>query len=365
MKLKDVKRLLVISSCLLNIQFGFSQVDNYAKNVKLSEDSKTMYEKELNANPNSAQPHWNYANVKAKFKHNAYKDAWKYYLKALEVDSINADIYIDFGDFIMNRLEDYESAKLIYKKGLNFNENHSELINRIENVEMAISKANQSGKDYVFVRSSNTSQERRPYSELTDFDRLNKEVTNKKSPYYYSKLLKQYLGDKVLSNYQVYMMLVGYTQTKDYNPYNYVEIEKLYGLNESEEYKKAINKAEELLKTNPLNPTIYTELVYSYKQLKDQDMVMKYRKRREAIFEAMLYSGNGSKEEPYVTFWVKEEYNYVKYLGLLAKGGVDSGIINGIMVDQLYVIDQESKKQGSVHFNIDPLFRRMKMMMSK
>lgn len=362
MNMRVLKRGLLVGLGVLNIQWGLSQVDNYSKNKKISEDAELVYNKELEANPNSAKPHWNYANVMAKFEHNAYKNAWKYYIKALDIDSISADIYVDFGDYLINRLEDFESASLVLKKGLTFNENHSVLMQKISQVERKLEEE----KDFVFTKPSQYNEPSPPYSELTDFEKLNEEVKNKKSPYYYSKLLKQFLSDKTLTNREMYMLLIGYTQTEDYNPYNYKEIEKLYALGEAKKYKEAVKKAKELLKVNPVNSTIYGELIYCYKQLKETELVEKYRKRRTAIFDAMLYSGNGSKEEPYVTIAVKEEYAFVNYMGLKEAGDVNSGLVNGIMVDQLFVVHPKSNKKGSVHFNISTIFANtMNRMKSK
>ena len=350
-----IKQIIIVTYSLIlcNVENGFSQVDNYAKNVKLSTDAKTIYEQELKDNPNSAIPHWNYANTKARFKHNAYKDAWKYYLKAIDIDSTNVNIYIDFGDFIKNRLNDIENAQLIYESALQIDEGNKDLKQRIQETKSLLNKPQ---SEVVFTRELKEDKDKLSYDKITDFERLNNEVVNKESSYYYPRQLKKFNKGQKLSNYEMYLLLIGYTQTDDYNPYNYSQIDELYAMVESKAYDKAIKFGENLLKSNPLNPAIFAELIYSYQQLGQEEKVKYYKKKRSSVFEAMLYSGTGSKEEPYVTIWVKEEYTLVKYLGLKSTGQVSFNLETEMATDKMEVINTHSKQKGYIYFNVTPIF---------
>ena len=53
---------------LLSIgQFGYGQVDNYAKNSKLFDDEQTRFENEQKINKDSAEVYWKHGNVTASF----------------------------------------------------------------------------------------------------------------------------------------------------------------------------------------------------------------------------------------------------------------------------------------------------------
>ena len=67
--------MLIAGLILGNFYHGTAQVDNYAKNKKISEDAAATYNKELKKDPESALPHWRYANIVAEFTFNEYKDA--------------------------------------------------------------------------------------------------------------------------------------------------------------------------------------------------------------------------------------------------------------------------------------------------
>lgn len=111
---------LVAGLLLGSSQFSLAQVDNYQKNKKASEEAEAAYYKDLKKHPNSALPHWRYANIMAEFTFNAYKDALKYYLIALDIDSTNADIYFDFSNYLADKLNEIEYVKSACEKGLSF-----------------------------------------------------------------------------------------------------------------------------------------------------------------------------------------------------------------------------------------------------
>jgi len=354
-----MKSLIYTGLLILISQFSFSQVDNYQKNKLASETEDALYKKALEEDPNSAKPHWEHANRMAEFTFNAYKNAWKFYNKALEIDSTNAKIYEDYGDYLFNKYDAIDEAKVIYEKGLAYSSDGKSLNGKIKTVNEVIEKRDENTR----LRSFGTTLTKEIkhdylYSNITNFDSLKLIVTDKKSKYFYQNLLDKFMNDKSLNEYETYLLLIGFTQTDDYNPYNYNDLDNLYEIANSGEYVDAINKGKELLKTNPLNPTLSQELMYCYRKTGNTKMAVKYKNRIQQVFNAMIYTGDGTCEKPYVTFWIKEEYNFAQYIGLSPTGQYSTAMCSGGMADKLEVYNQETKEKELIHFNIMPIFKK-------
>lgn len=354
-----MKLLLFTGLFLFITSFGFSQVDNYQKNKLASETENALYEKALKENPNSAKPHWEHANRMAEFTFNAYKDAWKFYKKALEIDSTNAEIYKDYGDYLFDKYAAIDEAKIIYEKGLSYSLENKSLKEKIQLVNETIAKREEDKK----LRSFGMTLKKQvahdySYQDITNLDSLKLIVTDKKSKFYYSTQLDKFLNNQLLSEYETYLLLIGYTQTNDYNPYNYNDIDNLRQLSNTGQYENAIKNGQELLTTNPLNPSIYRELMYCYRKTENTEIAEKYKLKIQQIFNAMIYTGNGSCEKPYVTFWVKEEYNFAYYVGLTPTGQYSTEMCSGGMADKLEVYNTDTQKKEILHFNIMPIFKK-------
>ena len=341
-----------------NIQYGISQVDNYQKNKNASEEAEAAYYEDLKKNPNSALPHWKYANVMAEFKSNAYKNAWEYYLKALDVDSTKADIYYDFSNYLANKLNEVDYARLVCEKGLKFAPENDRLKDNLKKFSQIIEKNNENIRHFSFDK---TDKRMKPhnmeYLQLSNIDSLNKIVTAKKRKFKYVKLLKKFNDSNSLTDYEVYLMLIGYTQTENYNPYNYNAIDNIYQLAINGQIDQAIKEGDELFNTNPLNPSLNRVLMYCYRKKGNNEKAEYYHKRILAVFNAMLYTGQGTCEKPYITFWVKEEYNFARYIGLSPTGQYSTGMCAGGMADKLETYNTKTEEKETIHFNIMPIFK--------
>jgi tetratricopeptide (TPR) repeat protein len=152
--------------------------------------------------------------------------------------------------------------------------------------------------------------------------------------------------------------LATHKQTNNYNPYNYKDIENLSELASAGKFDEAIAKGTEILKVNPLNPSANRELMYCFRKKGDFKTAEKYQNRIHQIFNAMLYTGNGTCEKPYVTFWVKEEYNFAYYTGFSPTGQYSTDTCGGGMADKLEVYNPNTKEKEIIHFNIMPIFRK-------
>lgn len=360
MKHSTFKLTILLAGLILgSFQSGIAQVDNYQRNTKISEEAAATYNKDLKKNPKSALPHWRYANIMAEFTFNEYKDAWKYYLKALDIDSTNADIYFDFSNYLADKLNELNDAIAVCEKGLQFAPDNQKLKSNLKRFDEIIEKNNEMVRLYSFDKTDKRfTQHNIEYSVISNIDSLNKVVTDDKSVFEYEKLLDNFNNEKSLTDYQVYLLLIGYTQTDNYNPYNYNAIDNIYSLANEGQIDEAIKKGEELLKTNPLNPSLNRVLMYSYRKKGDNNKAEYYHKRMLTVFNAMLFTGQGTCEKPYVTFWVKEEYNFARHLGLSPTGQYSTGMCTGGMADKLETYNPKTEEKEIIHFNIMPIFKK-------
>lgn len=333
------------------------QVDNYAKNSKLFDDEQKRFEKELKKNKDSAEVYWKHGNVTASFTFNAQKDAWKYYEKALSIDSTKVVYFVDYGKYL-NEMGYVNDAKILYERGLRNFPANEELKTGLENVNTRISKSEENKRLANFGKAPTTGHPKAPdYSKITDFENLAKQTTDEKSPFFYKDLLAKFNADNELTDEQVYMLLIGFAQQDAYKPYSQ-EADQVYELNSQEKFDDAISKAIELLKTNPLLPSLYKELIFAYRKKGNEPLADNYQKKLQRILNAMLYTGDGTCDKPYVAFWVREEYTLLKYLDFKKTGGVNTGTCAGQMADKIEVTNLTTKNKTEICFNIMLIFKK-------
>lgn len=336
---------------------AFAQVDNYAKNSKLFDDEEMRFENERKINPDSAEVYWKHGNVTASFTFNAQKNAWKYYEKALSFDSSKVIYFIDYGKY-MQTMQYYVDANTMYKRALNIFPNDKDLLEGSKNVENILSQYQKNALLSDFGKAPTSGHPKAPdYAKIVDFDNLVDQTTSKKSEFYYDKLIEEFVKGKQLSDEQVYMLLIGFTQKKEYNPYT-TEADIVFELNDEKKFSEAITKAEELLKTNPLLPALYKELIYAHRNLSNDALAEDYLKKLHSILNAMLYTGDGSCDKPYVALWLKEEYTILKYLGYKKTGAVDITTCAGLMADKIQVTNITTNEKSEICFNTYLIFKK-------
>jgi len=129
-----MKSALTVIICL-TWQVAFTQaVDNYERNGKLREDEEVRFRNELKTNNDKAEVYWEHANVVAAFTFNAYKTAWKYYEKALSIDRSKVIYFIDYINYLHEKLNDDEKARQVYNKALKLFPKNEELQKGIDNL---------------------------------------------------------------------------------------------------------------------------------------------------------------------------------------------------------------------------------------
>jgi tetratricopeptide (TPR) repeat protein len=341
-------------------QIAFGQQDNYAKNTKLFEDEQARFESELKTNMDSAEVYWNHANIIAGFTFNVYKEAWQFYEVALSIDSSKVVYFIDYGKYLSEVMNYVYDAKVLYERGLKNFPSDQELKRALENVNSRIVKIEENKKLSSFGKAPTTGHPKATdYSKVTDFENLVEQTKNVKSEFYFNNLLDKFNADSNLTDEQVYMLLIGFTQQDEYRPYTQ-EPDEVYKLNNVGNFDEAINKAKELLKDNPLMPSLYKELIYAYRKKGNQTLADISLKKMQSILNAMLYTGDGTCEKPYVAFWVREEYTLLKYLDYKKTGAIYIGTCAGQQADRLEVTNLTTNEQTIICFNITMILKKQR-----
>ena len=342
---------------ILVVQSANGQVDNYAKNSKLLNDEQIRFEEELKTNKDSAEVYWKHGNVTASFAFNAQKNAWKYYEKALSIDSSRVVYFVDYGKYL-NEMGYVYDAKDLYERGLKIFPSNEDLKTGLKNVNSRIFKSEENKRLANFGKAPSTGHPKATdYSKITDFENLANLTKDEKSRFYYKDLLSKFNEGNELTDEQMYMLLIGFAQQDSYKPYSQ-EADQVYELNSQEKFDEAISKSNELLKTNPLLPSLYKELIFAYRKKGNETLANNYQKKLHSILNAMLYTGDGTCDKPYVAFWVREEYTLLKYLDFKKTGGVNTGNCAGQMADKIEVTNLTTKYKTEICFNIMLIFKK-------
>jgi hypothetical protein len=59
----------------------------------------------------------------------------------------------------------------------------------------------------------------------------------------------------------------------------------------------------------------------------------RYQRRAQRLYEAMIFTGDGTCDKPYVTLTTSEEYALISYLGLYSTGAQALMECNGAQTD--------------------------------
>ena len=325
---------------------------NEDKNRKAIEREEQQFQRNLRKHPNDASTYLDHANSLAAINSEAAR-AGKFYQAALKIDSSDAAAYKEYGRYLAERLHAYDVARIMLARSLKLAPDDQEAARDLVSVDKILAMQNEENK----LRDFGTTELRElnptiNYASSTKFDSIKAIVSDPVSSYNYEKLLARFLaGDNDITPLEMYMLIVGYAKQKTYNPFNYNDI---YGLKALAVYSvdSAISRGNELVMTNPLNPSLNREMMYYYRKKGDTAMAIKYLDRIKQYFSGVLYSGNGTCEKPYVALWAKEEYNFIAYLGYKATDTHSMGMCAGQMSEIIEVQEPATPKVESIHFNV-------------
>lgn len=158
-----------------------------------------------------------------------------------------------------------------------------------------------------------------------DFEKIREEISDPNSKYYYPKLMSSYLSNDTVLDFEGYRHLYyGYTFQEDYNPFRESEfsqeIEPLY-------YKKEFTRAEcdsiEKFAEKTLNDNIFdfrqmNFYIFALREKKKLARASIRQYRLNHLVAAILSSGSGTKESPWVVISPNHEYDLLNFLGYVA-----------------------------------------------
>jgi len=322
------------------------------KNKKVVEREERQFEKDISRNPDSARPYLDHANNLAVINSESSRAAGFYDL-ALKHDSLNATIYKDYGKYLFEKVRSYNLAKTMLEKSLALAPADAEVKKHLDatNQILALQDADNRLRDFgtTTIKELNLADN---YAAITKFDSLKIVVNEKDNQFNYQTLLARYLADdKMLTPQEMYMLIIGYSTHESYNPFNYNDILEMKMV-ANQDIESAIGKGNELIKTNPLNPTLNKELMYYYRKKNDTVQADRYANRIRQFFSGVLFSGNGSCNKPYISLWAKEEYNFITFLGKRSTENHSMGTCAGQMAEIIEVIDPATQKTEPIYFNV-------------
>lgn len=169
-----------------------------------------------------------------------------------------------------------------------------------------------------------------------DFDHIRDVIRNPENIYYYPKLMKAYNSDDTTLTIEAWRNLYyGYTFQEDYNPFresvfsNVVE-QLYYKQPHSRAECDSIEKYAELsLNDNMFDLNQMNFYIYVLKEKKKHARAAVCQYRLDRLIAAIMSSGRGTKEEPWVVIAPEHEYNIINFLGFVATehetldGGID------------------------------------------
>lgn len=166
-----------------------------------------------------------------------------------------------------------------------------------------------------------------------DFDAIKKETLNPNSRYYYPKLVKSFTSNDTTMNFEAYRELYyGFLFQEDYNPFRHNnfegkdEVEQLYYSNKTltrEECNKIVAYAERALEDNIFNIDQLNYYIYALRAKKKYARAAVRQYRLDKLIAAIMSSGRGTEDEPWVVLFPEHEYNIINFLGYVATEHVE------------------------------------------
>lgn len=186
----------------------------------------------------------------------------------------------------------------------------------------------------------------------SEFKVILEKSKDKKSEYYYPKLLERFQSnDSTLTDREVIALQIGVTNLKDYKPYETMTQEReILELVSDKSYEKAIKKCDELLKDNPLNFVALMEKSFCFMKLNKTDALLQKEKFMRVV-SSILWSGDGTIEHPIFVLGPADGQFLIRYvlgqdIGLMGSGRDK----NGYFLDILEMTDGVQSKD--MHFII-------------
>ncbi len=149
----------------------------------------------------------------------------------------------------------------------------------------------------------------------------------------------------------------GYVFQEDYNPFRTSEFsEKLEHLYDKKEFTREESVLIRDNARNALNDNIFdlrqmTFFIYALKEIRKDNLARICQFRLNHIVAAILSSGQGTKEHPWVVTSVEHEYNIINFLGYVATSHEE---VEG-NIDYIRVNKKDSKSPEGFYFDVSKI----------
>jgi hypothetical protein len=161
------------------------------------------------------------------------------------------------------------------------------------------------------------------FAQQINLENLKVNVNDKNSPFYYDRLIYEFLNNTpafykqdVKSHYIYYGKLFSsYNYKSSEIKSNYLKFMKQIA---AKKYNKAVILGEELLKNDPVNLTIILNLIICYNENNENnDRLNLLKNQAEILMKAIAYYGDGkSKETAFKVVSLSDEFSLLNYLGI-------------------------------------------------
>lgn len=193
--------------------------------------------------------------------------------------------------------------------------------------------------------------------ESPNYKNIEKNIKDKKSEFYYPKLLAKFeVSDSTMTLEQKRHLYYGYTFQSTYNPYkNSLASESLSEIMKKDQLSaddltEIIKLSTHVLKENPLDIRALNYRLYSLEQQQKYDELKKNLIKLEIIVDALVSSGDGiSKETAFYVIDVSHEYDLLAMFGFRYDG--EQSLIEHY--DYLTVAKNDDNVQG-LYFDVTP-----------
>lgn len=195
--------------------------------------------------------------------------------------------------------------------------------------------------------------------EKPDLEEIKRTTLDKSSPYYYPRLMQEYLRNDTLMKIDKYRYLyLGYMFQEDYNPYRssqrsiqYNVVDKSRKLTR-QECDSVIVYAEKALADNPFNLGEMVMLINALREKGKTNLANIWQYKLNYLLMAIVSTGTGEDEEN-AWYVIEPQHEYV-LLNMM-----DFTVADHIFYDPCYeyitVLDSKGNKRGGYYFNIGRL----------
>ena len=197
-----------------------------------------------------------------------------------------------------------------------------------------------------------------------DYKLIEKNIGDKKSPYYFNTLLNRYnKADSTMTTNERRHLYYGYSFQKDYLPYKVSDSqENLNELLRSQQtdkktLEKLIKLSDKVLKDYPFSIRIKEYRIYAFKQLEKFKEANAEEIQAAMIIDAILSTGDGSAtDKSFHVINTSNEYEIIDILGFRFGGEQE-------LIDSRYdylSLDENSYNIKGFYFDVTRLFESFK-----